>query len=273
MALVNLEKYPVKNHVLKSLIKYFWVMDSHGLINISHKLLPVNNIDMILNLSSSIKYIDLNGKEIICNNSHFSGLRKKHYTIVQRGKGEVIGISFFPQGIYPFLKVPINEFKNKIIDIDLVIKEFTNRLKEKLYNKKTLSDRLSVLEEELINILDFNLLLGKEKNSILNEFNRSMDKLNIKEFCNLYGVNERRLERLFNKHVGVSPKEYHKISRFQYILKMLLEQDYEDLTSLAYEGRYYDQTHFVKEFKSYTGTSPSNFIKEKKSVKEILEYS
>ena len=80
--------------MLKNLIKYFWTINNDYKTVVNHKLLPVNNIDVIINYSSPIKYT-INNKVVIAKNAHFSGIRNKHLIINQVGSLDVIGISFF----------------------------------------------------------------------------------------------------------------------------------------------------------------------------------
>lgn len=70
----------------------------------------------------------------------------------------------------------------------------------------------------------------------------------------------RQLERKFLKQVGMSPKQLSKVIRLQTALKLLLNQQSERLTDIAYESEYYDQAHFIKDFKDFTGTTPNQFL-------------
>jgi len=69
----------------------------------------------------------------------------------------------------------------------------------------------------------------------------------------------RQLERNFKKQIGISPKQLGKVLRLQTALKMLLNKD-ESLTNIAYESEYFDQAHFIKDFKEFIGTTPKEFL-------------
>ena len=70
----------------------------------------------------------------------------------------------------------------------------------------------------------------------------------------------RSLERKFLKHVGVSPKQLGKVIRLQSALKMMLQNEETQLTNIAYESDYFDQAHFTKDFKEFTGINPKEFL-------------
>ncbi len=82
----------------------------------------------------------------------------------------------------------------------------------------------------------------------------------------------RQLERKFTKKVGISPKQLGKVVRLQTALKMLLNRQSENLTKIAYDSEYYDQAHFIKDFKEFTGTTPKEFLEDDKMILSSLFY-
>lgn len=270
MTLLPTTQYFPTHPILKQFIKYFWVIQSHEPVNVCHKLLPVGNIDIIINFSSDITYFESGQTEIKPKMIHFNSIRDRYYYIYQTGRLEVFGISFFPTGIYPFLKIPLDEFQKETVDLDLLCKEFTGQVEDSLKNSHSVSERILTIENQLLKRIEINLFPSYERR-VFDSFKDSVHKLNINQFCDHYGINPRKLERLFNKHIGISPKQYRRIQRFQGILNDIVTKKNSNLTSLAFENEYYDQNHFIKEFKSFTGVTPTKFINEKRSVKEILQ--
>ena len=91
--------------------------------------------------------------------------------------------------------------------------------------------------------------------------------MRVHDFCNAYGVQTRTFERLFNTYVGTTPKQFFRLNRFQGLLNRMLQLPREvSLTDLAMEFDYYDQAHFIHDFKAFTGNSPSVFLTEKRSL-------
>jgi AraC-like DNA-binding protein len=73
--------------------------------------------------------------------------------------------------------------------------------------------------------------------------------------------------------VGLSPKQLGKVIRLQAALKMLLNQKNGNLTQVAYESDYYDQAHFIKDFKDFTGINPKEFLKDEEMKLSSVFYT
>lgn len=265
------KKYKVKNNILKTLIKYFWVIKASNQI-INHKYLPVCNIDMVLNLGTEVKYV-VDGHEIIVKNKlHFNGITDKYKLNIQNGNLYMLGISFFPTGLYPFIKIPLGEFKNCTIEFDQICKELNSEIISRIHNLDNIEEVLETLEIILLEFLDFRNIIDKNTINLFSSFSNRGD-LTIENFSREYGVNKRRLERYFYKFIGTSPKTFSKIRRFTNVVKSLTSGTYDSLTSLALINNYYDQAHFIKEFKTLTGSVPSEFIINKSSLRDIITTS
>lgn len=86
-------------------------------------------------------------------------------------------------------------------------------------------------------------------------------------------LSERSLERLFQKYIGVSPKLYSRICRFQAALEILRKADFISLTEIAHLKSYFDQSHFIRDFKYFAGTTPNNFmLNANERVPNLLEW-
>ena len=243
-------------------------MESESEISIDNKLLPVNNTDIIINYSEPITY-EKDGEVTIPDRVHFNGIRNKAEIIRQSGKLKVFGISFYPQGIYPLLQVPLKEFTGKVTGLSDVLGNFSGLIAEIMAdNKFSAEDRISKLEKVMLEKMDCSSL-NSEEGRIFKDFYDNDE--NVKDFCDKSGINIKYLERLFFKYTGVSPKVFSRITRFQRVSReMLYNRNYNSLTELAYDSGYYDQTHFIKEFREFSEVTPGKFQDNRETVKHIL---
>jgi AraC-like DNA-binding protein len=87
-----------------------------------------------------------------------------------------------------------------------------------------------------------------------------------------YNITPRYLQKLFLQYTGIPPKLYGKINRFQQSLRLISNKE-NSLTSIAYDCGYFDQSHFIREFKSFTGLTPSAYLPEQYPVTQVFTNS
>lgn len=73
-------------------------------------------------------------------------------------------------------------------------------------------------------------------------------------------ITERTFERRFAKEIGVTPKQFAKITQFSFSLNQIQESDYTNLTNVSYDNNFSDQSHFIRTFKRYTGHTPKEIL-------------
>ncbi|MCZ8215282.1 MAG: helix-turn-helix domain-containing protein, partial [Cyclobacteriaceae bacterium] len=124
----------------------------------------------------------------------------------------------------------------------------------------TFHKRIAILEDFLVQRL-------KDKKNIDTITAASVDalltlkgQLSVDQMAERQTISRRQLERRFATTVGLSPKQLSKIIRLQHTLKNMEENPSNNLASLAVENGYFDQAHFIKDFKEFTGMTPKQFF-------------
>lgn len=92
--------------------------------------------------------------------------------------------------------------------------------------------------------------------------NYANGSVNIEELSTKLNIGRRHLERQFIDAVGLNPKQYARITRFQHVLALVEQKRYHTLTTLAHNTGFYDQAHFIKDFREFTGLSPRQYFAE-----------
>lgn len=270
--MLSVTRYSVRNVRLKPWVKFIWYLETKTNILLNNKLLPTDSIDIILNLSDVMEY-KIENQNYMASKIHFNGIRDKHGFVIQHGNIRVMGISFYPFGLYPFLKMPISEFNRQIVDLEQVSDIFAKKLEESLNKIPSVEKTVLCLEEVLLSILEDDLIENKAV-KLLDSFIYDNRYSNIKSFCNDMNINIKTLERICLKYTGYTPKILKRICRFKMASNQLIHTYKNDeLFDFVYENEYYDQAHFIKEFKEFSGTSPIKFISENKTIKENIRYS
>jgi AraC-like DNA-binding protein len=266
----KIKKYPVHHPLLKRYIKFFWEFRGENMY-LNHKFIPQRNINVRFNLSETPHILSLNGNDQLLENVHFFGLQD-HFTsayLKLTGNVHTFGICFFPDGFYPFIKVPVSEFKNKLLGAFEVGFKLLHSLSERLKEAPDTATRLDILENELVILLINQKDSSDEFRKIFNSLKNGDNPVQIAEFCRHNNIGLRKLERLYNKHIGVSANTYNTLNRFHSSMNRLLYKDFSKFSDLAYDYGYFDQMHFIKEFKRFTGNTPKNFVTQNDSMLQI----
>lgn len=265
----KIKRYPVEHPLLRDYIYFFWELRIEH-IQLNHKIIPQRNINMRLNLSNTAHYICRDGDINLLDDIYFPGLQNQFTNSYLKINGEVdvIGICFKPDGLYPFLKTPVSEFKNQILgtmEIGLeALKEISSRLKE----TSDIKNRLEILEHHLLQLVINSFQIPKNFRSIFTTLKQN-PHYKLTTFCEQENLNLRKLERMFLKYVGLSAKTYTNLNRFHNSLNQLLDSKFSKLSDLAYDNEYFDQMHFIREFKRFTGISPGKFANRNNTILQI----
>ena len=112
----EIRKYPVQHPLLKNYIKFFWEIHIEHM-QLNHKLIPQRNINLRFNLNETPHSVGSNGMDHLLEDVYFSGLQDhfKNASLKLNGKVDVLGVCFYPDGLYPFFKIPVSEFKNQLL--------------------------------------------------------------------------------------------------------------------------------------------------------------
>jgi AraC-like DNA-binding protein len=180
-------------------------------------------------------------------------------TTVYATKGtELLIARLHPYSCSLFFNNRISEFTNSATDVSLINSKEATQLYEQIHACPSLPKKISILERYLIGKLKASeKAYGRVVNlsRICNFVTDRSEAFSVKKISSETGVSERYIQKLFLEYVGLQPVSLHASHRFITSLEHIISTS-SSLTSIAYACGYYDQAHFVKEFKRFTGISP-----------------
>lgn len=209
-------------------------------------------------------YKQYTGKEnsIIQPSCFVIGQLTQPLEIEPTGETGIFSVRFHPQGFLPYATIPIKEMQNKAVPLEQLFGKDGQEIEQKILNAETTQDRIELIEKFLSNHLADTETIDCIVKSTVETILTANGQLPIDELSKQVNINRRQLERKFSSAIGLSPKQLSKTIRLQATLKILLNKQFTSLTALAYEGDYYDQAHFIKDFKEFTGLTPKEFYGE-----------
>lgn len=170
----------------------------------------------------------------------------------------ILGIRFRPGGAYPFFSFPQHELVDRIVSLDSLWGNLAQEIEERTAMAVGADEKVMVIEAILASKLCTKSNASLE--AAIEEILAADGLISIEEVSEDIGMTRRNLERQFKQFVGLSPKLFARIVRFQRIFKTLESSSIDEWTSLALECGYYDQAHFIREFREFSGRNPSSYF-------------
>jgi AraC-like DNA-binding protein len=187
-------------------------------------------------------------------------MSKPIFTSPDFSKKQIYAIRFNPGGAYSFFKNDLDDFTDLKVDFKNVSKNLEKKLAAIFLSKNSLYEKIKYLDAFFLRRF---IEWGQNAvimNSLTNIFS-AKGNMEIKKLAQGQYVSERQLNRLFKQWIGLSPKEFTRIIRFQNALRNIMLADNVNWSSLAVESGYHDQAHFISEFKAFTGITPTQAVK------------
>jgi len=167
----------------------------------------------------------------------------------------VLGISFRPGGAFPFLNMPAGELRDLHVPLDTLWKAEGSTLRERLLDAPTPDAKFSILESFLLSRARKPLARHPAVSFALNE----MQKGTIADVTEQLGWSPKRFIQIFRDEVGLTPKLFCRIRRFQEVLHQIQSQQQLDWADIAISCGYFDQAHFVHDFRAFAGMTPTAY--------------
>jgi len=223
---------------------------------------PQGTIDMMFSLHGQ-------GIQLTTNQNDGQNLSDIFLMAQQEGKFDIkfmpdsyiFGIVFYSESFSKFLKLPLSEITNGGLLLKDELDKKYLELYDKLKNHSNSNDMVVTVNKFIVGELArFEHTFGKF-DKLIRYIRATNGQMSIEQLSSLSNMSTRSLQRKMKEVTGVSPKSYSRTVRFKYAINLIILQQEVDWHDILFECGYYDQAHFIKEFKFHTGYTPSEFIK------------
>lgn len=251
---------------LLHIIKSFWMIDSEGDATVeAQKIIPDGYPEMIFHSADPYKAI-INGVWQLQDNDLIAGQITNYFYLENTGATKMFALKFQPWALALLFGIDMSTITNDVITIE------GDLLKAILPIKEIAISNAISFEDKIIKIEAWFLSYLQTKNTSISKGIQTTQLMiahkgetSLSEIRNQIGISERSLERFFKTHIGLSPKRYYRIVRFSNIFNLVQEKEFK-WSDVVYVGGFYDQSHFIKNFKEFTGEEPSKYGFEEKSM-------
>ena len=249
---------------LNQFVELFWFYD--GFPPRAHKkerLMPDGSAELVINLrDDEVRVYDRERLErcdrlpggVLC------GPHSNYFVIDTAEQDSVIGIHFRPGGVFPFFRMPADELLNLHISLDDLWGHDARLLRERMLEAPTPKAKFAVLEQILLEQAFTPLDRHPVVHFALSQFGDHGRVPTVAEVSDQIGMSSRHFIRLFSHEVGLTPKLFCRVRRFQQVLKLVHSLTDCDWADVAAGCGYFDQAHFIHDFKSISGIIPSSYM-------------
>ena len=252
---------------LNSFVELFWFYD--GFPARAHKkerLMPDGSVELVINLNEDeTRIYDRENLDQCARLSGgvLCGPHSSFFVIDTAEQDSVIGIHFKPGGAFPFFKLPADELQNQHVSLEDLWGPEARTVRERLLEAPTPEIKFQVLEECLVAQTAKRMERHRAVNQALALFRNIHTAPAMADVSGQIGISSRRFIQLFSNEVGLTPKLFCRVRRFQHVLQTLRNGTEFDWAEIAADCGYYDQAHFIHDFKGFSGINPTTYSLQK----------
>jgi AraC-like DNA-binding protein len=268
-------RFRVPGPPLDSFVASIWVFRSDPLPHTLERIMPTGAAQLIVNLKEDRTrlYDPENPCRYVSNpGSVLAGARSRFQIIDTSEQEYVAGVAFKPGGTVPFMRMPAHELSEADVPLEsLWGRSRTSTLRERLHESGSLDAALDVLEGALRETWT-PPGLHPAVAFALSVFDRAPRTPKIAAVSNAIGLSTKRFIERFKIEVGMTPKRYCRLRRFQLALGMAHRGRRVDWPQVALDCGYFDQAHFIHDFRSFSGLTPSGYQSARTSFQNHVKF-
>ena len=257
-------QFRVPGPPLREFVSLLWDWRDVTKPHAMERLMPNGETALIVNLKDDwIRVYDKDSLAIsqTTRGSILVGVHSQPAVIDSEEQERVFGIQFRAGGSFPFFGMPADESANQQIALeDVWGTEDGFNFREELLAARSVHARFDVAEQYLMARLGVRGAAHPAVAFAIREISRQPSDRRISDITDATGLSARRFIQLFREQVGLTPKTFCRVRRFQQVIASVHQQKRVDWAEVAHGCGYYDQSHFIHDFRGFAGVSPSVYL-------------
>ena len=248
---------------LSHFVDLLWHYDGYQQPHDKERLLPDGSMELVINLrEDKVRMYDRRdiGQCQSFPGSILIGAQSEFFVIDTAEQAGVMGVHFKPGGAFPFFKLPAGELQNEYVALETLWGRDAEDLRERLLAASTVDGKFRILEHYLWKRLAKPLERHPAVGFALREFQGTRT---VADVSGEIGLSARRFIEVFTDEVGLTPKLFCRVQRFQETVRRIGMGRRVDWAGMALDCGYFDQAHFIHDFRAFSGLSPSAYAAQR----------
>lgn len=249
---------------LAPFVRFFWVFEGEGIsreMPYIYRSMADGCAEILFHYQGTFQEITATGRQATFRAGVHAQSDAYRRFIIYEGFG-IFGAYLYPFALKSFFDTPAGALSNLMPDLSVLIGKQAGELEDRIMSAANNEARVSILSDFLEKRLSSSQTADIQMADALHQILRNNGEIRIKAMSDYYGISIRQFQRRFKEIAGFSPKTYARITRFGHAMNHY-GGTYRSLTDLAYACGYYDQSHFIQEFRQFSGYTPSSFFSGK----------
>ena len=248
---------------LSKFVDSLWLYQSDVAEHSTEHILPTGTLELAINLrQDELLFQDSDRRENVSRFSGavVSGAHGHRFAPQTTEKITIIGVHFKPGGAFPFLGLPAGELVNTHVDLETIWGVSASSLRSRLCEARTSAERFQLLQDALLRRLCHGVEQHYAVSTALEMFWKNQGRPTVRETAKYLGLSQRRFIQVFSAEVGMTPKLFSRIRRFQQGRRLIQNNPTPNWAALALDLGYFDQSHLIREFQEFAGFSPADYL-------------
>jgi len=235
------------------------MIDSEGDTSLSRdKIVPDGYPEMMFDYGAPYR-ANISGEWYTQGADLIAGQIRNHFYLENTGAVGMVAIKFQPWALRLLFDLDMASLVDTVLEIEGDLALSLNELKIICISQDLFEQKIAKIEAWFRKIIASKTLSISNAERAVKNLIESNGSVSLKELHKQYSLSERSFERYFKEYIGVTPKFYSRILRFSHIFLLLQEQKEPDWSDISLQAGYYDQSHFIKNFKEFTGENPTDY--------------
>lgn len=250
---------------LSEFVAWYWYYEGYEPIHRLERIMPDGTFELCINLRGEARHVydrDTHQPVATYRGAWLSGTHTRHIVIDAAQDSSMMGAHFKPGGAAAVLGLPARELTDRVVEVDAVWGQAGRELRESLIEAHSPSAKFAKLETFLARLASRTQPRSMAVRHALRRLCAEPAMVSIGAVVEELGWSHKHMIQQFQDEVGLTPKRFCRIQRFQGVLRAIEKKRAVEWADLACACGYYDQAHFISEFRDFSGLKPSTYLSQ-----------
>jgi AraC-like DNA-binding protein len=254
---------------LRPFIHSLWIYDGYRPPHLLDRVLPTGTLEIVVPIGGKrLSWRELSGHDGTCRTALVSGPRRIAFDVPTAPQGRLVGVHFHPGGAWPLLATPMDALADQHHPLEDLLGASARELAERLDDAASDTERLAMLSAFFLEHARSRRASHPAVTSMLRRAALGSSDVAIATEVAASGLSHRRFIELFRREVGLTPRDFLRVKRFQRALGIAARSGRAG-ADLACEAGYADQSHWILECRKHAGLSPRELLEKQRGARAV----